>query len=101
MKLACAPTNDFLLHFIFFNQIDMTEDKFLALCNWIDQQIDRSISWTELSEYSGADHVELQAAFAKYKSTTPMTWIRKRRQELSLKVKFNPTTVSLPPFLFK
>ena len=92
--------NDFF-HSIFFNEIDMTEDKFLALCNWIDLQIDRQIGWTELSEYSGADHLELQAAFTKYKSTTPMTWIRKRRQELSLKVKVKPTNAPLPPFLFK
>jgi transcriptional regulator GlxA family with amidase domain len=79
----------------------MTEDKFLALCDWIDQHIDRQIGWAELTEYSGADHLELQAVFAKYKATTPMTWIRKRRQALSLKVKVKLTTEQLPPFLFK
>jgi AraC-like DNA-binding protein len=80
----------------------MTEDKLLTLCDWIDRHIDRQIGWTELSEFSGADHMELQAAFTKYKSTTPMTWIRKRRQELSLEVELKKTThVKLPPFLSK
>jgi AraC-like DNA-binding protein len=80
----------------------MTEDRFLALCDWIDQQIDQPIGWSELSGFCGADHMELQAAFAKYKATTPMTWIRKRRQELSLEVELQKTTrVKLPPFLSK
>jgi len=30
---------------------------------------------------SGFDHLSIQSSFAKYKATTPMTYIRKRRED--------------------
>jgi transcriptional regulator GlxA family with amidase domain len=79
----------------------MTEEKFFELCEWIDLQLGREISWPELTERSGANHIELQAAFAKYKGTTPMTWIRKRRKELRAPATVVKKPVELPQFLFK
>ena len=50
---------------------------------------------------SGMDHQELQNAFAKQHLTTPMTWIRKRREELKRKAQASATPVALPSILFK
>lgn len=59
----------------------MSEQQMIDLCDWIDQNISQPIGWTELIQASGLDHLSIQAAFFKYKSTTPMTWIRNRRLE--------------------
>jgi len=54
--------------------------KFEDLCAWIDGQIDTPLGWQELMQQSGLDHQTINALFFKYASTTPMTWIRRRRE---------------------
>jgi methylphosphotriester-DNA--protein-cysteine methyltransferase len=58
------------------------KEQFDNLCAWIDAHIHEPIGWTELMSESGFDHQSIQSSFAKYKATTPMTWIRKRREDL-------------------
>lgn len=53
------------------------------LCLWIDAHIDQQINWIDLINASGLDHLTLQAEFSKHKLMTPMTWIRKRKEELT------------------
>ena len=53
------------------------------LCSWIDAHIDHQINWIDLMNVSGLDHLTLQTEFSKYKLMTPMTWIRKRKEELT------------------
>lgn len=55
--------------------------KLRSLCAWIDTNIDKPIGWTDLSEQSGMDHMELQRQFNVYLKTSPMQWIRHRRVE--------------------
>jgi len=59
------------------------------------------IGWKDLMVQSGADHMELQAAFAKFKGMTPMTWIRKRRLEVGIKPRDLDSISSLHRFLTK
>jgi methylphosphotriester-DNA--protein-cysteine methyltransferase len=54
--------------------------EFEDLCAWIDAQIDEPLGWQELMQQSGLDHQTIKALFFKYASTTPMTWIRQRRE---------------------
>lgn len=51
-----------------------------ALLHWIDQHLWEPLGWPELMRASGLDHPELLALFNKHLNTTPMTWIRKRRE---------------------
>ena len=75
-----------------FNQLaEADNQKTLAeLCIWIEKNIETSIGWKELTTASGLQHSELQFLFSKYKHTTPMTYIRKQREN-SKKVKPNFT----------
>ncbi|TRZ65719.1 MAG: AraC family transcriptional regulator [Comamonadaceae bacterium] len=59
-----------------------SEQQLEKLCAWIDSHIDESIGWPELIQQSGLDFNNIQYIFSRYKSTTPMTWIRNRRLEL-------------------
>ena len=78
---------------------DADSPKLLAeLCIWIDKNIETSIGWEELTTTSGLTHSELQFLFGKYKQTTPMTYIRKLRED-SEKVK--PNFIVTPNFLAK
>lgn len=54
--------------------------KYEDLCAWIDAQLDAPLGWQELMQQSGLDHQTINALFFKYASTTPMTWIRRRRE---------------------
>jgi transcriptional regulator GlxA family with amidase domain len=56
------------------------EKQFNELTTWIQANLNEQIGWAELMSQSGLDHQTLQALFFKYKSTTPMTWIRLQRQ---------------------
>ena len=62
-------------------QQGLSKDQFEQLCAWIDEHIQEQIGWSELIHESGFDHLSIQSSFAKYKSTTPMTYIRKRRED--------------------
>jgi methylphosphotriester-DNA--protein-cysteine methyltransferase len=63
------------------SQTGFKQDQFEQLCTWIDHHIEEQIGWTELMRESGFDHLSIQSSFAKYKATTPMTYIRKRRED--------------------
>jgi AraC-like DNA-binding protein len=58
------------------------QERLKNLCEWIDQNINRSIGWAELSAQSGMGHLELQREFGAQLQTSPMQWIRSRRREL-------------------
>jgi AraC-like DNA-binding protein len=58
------------------------QNRLKTLCVWIDQNINRSIGWAELSAQSGMGHLELQREFGAQLHTSPMQWIRSRRREL-------------------
>ena len=62
-------------------QKGFNKEQFEELCAWIDAHIQEQIGWSELMHQSGFDHLSIQSSFAKYKATTPMTWIRKRRED--------------------
>ena len=51
------------------------------LCLWIDNNLNNEISWAELVSKSKLTHSELQFLFSKHLKTTPMTYIRRRREE--------------------
>ena len=71
--------------------------KLLAeLCIWIEKNIEMNIGWKELTTASFLTHSDLQFLFGKYKHTTPMTYIRKQRED-SKKVK--PKFLVTPNFL--
>ena len=53
---------------------------FDELCTWIEAHLHEPIGWQELMAESGLDHQTLNALFFKFLSTTPMAWIRKRRE---------------------
>ena len=54
------------------------------LCQWIDEHLSQPIGWQELMAQSHLDHQTIHALFFKYESTTPMTWIRRRREAKSM-----------------
>ena len=54
------------------------------LCLWIGNNLDKNIGWTELVNQSGLTHKQLQFLFNKYYQTTPMTYIRKQRENSSI-----------------
>jgi AraC-like DNA-binding protein len=64
---------------------DMTSprEQVAQLCHWIDDHIHEVIGWDDLTRQSGMDHKWLMVSFNKYKATTPMTWIRERREQLN------------------
>jgi methylphosphotriester-DNA--protein-cysteine methyltransferase len=71
--------------------------KLLAeLCIWIEKNIETNIGWKELTTASGLTHSELQFLFGKFKQTTPMTYIRKQREESK---KAKPNFIVTPNFL--
>lgn len=50
------------------------------LCVWIEAHLHQPLGWQELMTESGLDHQTLNALFYKFKSSTPMAWIRKQRE---------------------
>ena len=59
--------------------------QFDELCVWIDAHIGEPIGWQQMMVQSGLDFQTLQALFFHYQSTTPMTWIRRRREAIKSK----------------
>ena len=73
-------------------QKGFNKEQFDELCAWIDEHIQEQIGWSELMHESGFDHLSIQSSFAKYKATTPMTYIRKRREDFkSVRNQSGPT----------
>ena len=55
--------------------------KVSRLCEYIDQNIDKTISFLDLVELSGLNYQELVALFQAHKNTTPMQYIRAKREK--------------------
>ena len=51
------------------------------LCLWIDNNLKNEIGWAELVSESKLSLSEIQFLFSKHLKTTPMTYIRRRREE--------------------
>jgi AraC-like DNA-binding protein len=51
------------------------------LCIYISNNTHKNIGWTELVAQSKLSHTQLQFLFNKHLHTTPMTYIRKQREE--------------------
>jgi AraC-like DNA-binding protein len=68
------------------------------ICVWIDENIEKNIGWEAICDASQLNHKELLFLFDKYKQTSPMTYIRKRRTETS---KQKPQFTVTPNFLSK
>jgi AraC-like DNA-binding protein len=56
-------------------------EKIEALCAWIAENHDGTISWDDLTKNSGFSHNELISLFQVYKQQTPMAYIRGVRQQ--------------------
>jgi len=63
--------------------ISIHKNEFESLCRWIDEHLGQPIGWQELMAQSRLDYQTLHALFFKYESTTPMAWIRRRREARS------------------
>jgi methylphosphotriester-DNA--protein-cysteine methyltransferase len=79
-----------------FNPYADTPNKQLLeeLCIYISNNTHNNIGWTELVAQSKLSHTQLQFLFQKHLHTTPMTYIRKQREESKKlayvdKVKYN------------
>ena len=64
------------------------------LCIYISNKTHNNIGWTELVAQSKLSHTQLQYLFNKHLQTTPMTYIRKQREDSKKvayadKVKYN------------
>lgn len=57
---------------------------FERLCTWVEAHLDEPIGWQELMRESGLEFQTIHQLFFKYASTSPMTWIRRRREIRSL-----------------
>ena len=66
-----------------FNTYADTPNKQLLdeLCIYIRNNTHNNIGWTELVAQSNLSHTQLQYLFNKHLQTTPMTYIRKEREE--------------------
>lgn len=82
-------------------QKGFNKEQFDELCAWIDEHIQEQIGWSELMHESGFDHLSIQSSFAKYKATTPMTYIRKRREDFKSVRNQSGTTVKFHSLLAK
>jgi AraC-like DNA-binding protein len=79
-----------------FNPFADTRNKQLLdeLCIYISNNTHNIIGWAELVAQSKLSHTQLQFLFNKHLQTTPMTYIRKQREESKKvayadKVKYN------------
>jgi transcriptional regulator GlxA family with amidase domain len=57
---------------------------FERLCAWIEAHLDEPIGWQELMRESGLEFQTIHQLFFKYASSSPMTWIRRRRESRRL-----------------
>ena len=67
-----------------FNPFSEANNKHLLdeLCVYISNNLEgNNIGWTELVAQSNLSHTQLQFLFNKHLQTTPMTYIRKLRED--------------------
>ena len=51
------------------------------LCAWITDQPEQTLGWTQLTQRSGFNKVQLIELFQLYKQQTPMAFIRQVREQ--------------------
>ena len=51
------------------------------VCAWIDLHLDEDIGWDRLMRVSGLTPAQLQRLFQRHLKTTPMTYLRQRREQ--------------------
>jgi len=56
-------------------------EKIEALCVWLAENCDSSITWERLSTQSGLTHKELISLFQIHKHQTPMAYIKNVREQ--------------------
>lgn len=56
-------------------------EKIKALCVWVSENCDSSITWERLSTQSGLTHKELISLFQIHKHQTPMAYIKNVREQ--------------------
>ena len=77
---------------------DADNKKFLdELCTWIDEHLDTTLGLKEILSKTNLSSTDLQYLFEKYRQTTPMTYIRHKR-DIVYKVA-KPTNFIFPRFL--
>ena len=66
-----------------FNKLSDEDNKMLLaeVCVWIDKNIETNIGWEVLCDVSKLNYKELQFLFEKYLQTSPMTYIRKQKEQ--------------------
>jgi AraC-like DNA-binding protein len=66
-----------------FNKLSDEDNKMLLaeVCVWIDKNIETNIGWEVLCDVRKLNHKELQFLFEKYLQTSPMTYIRKQKEQ--------------------
>lgn len=55
------------------------------LCAYIDANIHRDLNFLELVEFSGMTYQDLVQAFNAHKNTTPMQYVRMKREKRTIK----------------
>jgi len=65
-----------------FNPLAEADNRLLLdeLCNWIDENLEAPLGLNELVEKTQLSSTDLQYLFEKYMQTTPMTYIRRKRE---------------------
>ena len=65
-----------------FNPLDQADNKKYLdeLCVWIGEYLDTPLGLNELIARTNLSSTDLQYLFEKYKQTTPMTYVRRTRE---------------------
>ena len=67
------------------------------LCAWIDSNLDTALGLNELVEKTKLSNKDIQYLFEKFKQTTPMTYIRKKRADRESRKKYIISTERITP----
>ena len=67
------------------------------LCLWIDNNLDSVLGLNELVEKTMLSNTDIQYLFEKYKQITPMTYIRKKREQRDSREKYLISSERITP----
>lgn len=60
---------------------DANERRIRELCEWMAAHCDRPLGWDALTAQSGFSHRDLMTLFEIYVKTSPMTYLRRCRED--------------------
>ena len=60
--------------------IENDAKKLTQICDWINEHLNESIGWVQLSQSCGLSHAEIQRLFQSQLRVSPMQWIRQQRE---------------------